>query len=121
MRFVLSFAVACLALGFAAAPRASAQYPVYAPPSYGHVVHDHSHSHHHYRPLTTQYYSGYGAPVYQYAPRPSYSPVYGSGVVYAQPAAPPSPIYYSNSTYYNVPPAHTHHRWHPGHYLLGHH
>lgn len=120
MRVVLSFVIGCLAFGFAAASRASAQYPIYAPQSYGPVVHQHGHHTHHYVPSTTQYYAGYGASGYQYAPNVGYPPVYG-GAVLSQPVAPPSSLYYPNSTYYGAPSAHLHHGWHPGHYLLGHH
>lgn len=125
MRFVFSV-VAVLGLGIASVERAEAQYPIYAPQTYGHVVHEHDyHDHyddHYHAPPAPQYYSGYAAvPVYpQYVPRVSYSPVYsGGGLGYVQPVVPQSPVYYSNN-YYNQS-AHTHHGWHLGHYLRGHH
>jgi hypothetical protein len=74
MKVVLILVIGCLALGFAAAPQASAQYPIYVPQGYGQVVHQHGHHSHHYRPPQTQYYSGF-----QYAPCLGYSPLYGAG------------------------------------------
>jgi hypothetical protein len=124
MRVVLSCVIACLAFSVVAAPTARAQYPIYAPQGYGNAAYPHHHHHHHHHghyssPSTTQYYSGYGGSAYQYAAGVGYPPVYGAGAVLAQPVAPPGSIYYSNSTYYNVPPAQLRHGWHLGHYLLG--
>ena len=121
MRFVLCFAFTCIALGFAGTQRANAQYPMVAPQSYGQFAPGHAHHSHYCAPSASPYYSGYGAPVMPYPPAVSYPPVYGANAIYAPPAVPQSSIYYSNSTYYGRPPAHTHHGWHPGHYLLGHH
>ncbi|MGN6136328.1 MAG: hypothetical protein ACTHK7_11810 [Aureliella sp.] len=115
MKIAFSSVVGCLALCFAAAPRASAQYPFYGPQSYSQVAHGQGHHDHHYRPSPMQYYSGS-----QYSPNVGNWPVYGAGAILSQPVAPPNPAYYSNSTYYGVPSVH-HRGWHPGHYLLGHH
>ena len=146
MRFVLSLAVACFAIGLAGARSATAQYPIYAPQSYGYAQpsygqvdyrdshHGHHSSHHsHYghqrRPSTSPYYSGYGAqyprsggypPAVSVPPVINFPPAYGAGAVYAQPV-PQNPIYYSTNNYYGSQNDALHHPWHPGHYLLGHH
>lgn len=143
MRFVLTI-IAVLGLGPLGFERADAQYPIYAPQTYAPVVQDYDdhyddhydddhHQDHYYTPAPT-HYSGYAAvPAYpQYVPSVSvplpsisvpsvsYSPVYSDGALgYVQPVIPQSPVYYSNN-YYGQP-AYTHHRWHPGHYLRGHH
>lgn len=127
MRFVLSIAIACLALGFGGTQTATAQYPAYAPrgfapqsygyPGYGQGHHGH---HHHCAPSASQYYTQYGSPVLPYAPSAGYTPTYGANPIYAQPVVPPTSFYYSNSNnYYGRQPIDVGHPWHLGHYLLG--
>ncbi|MFO0944152.1 MAG: hypothetical protein U0930_25870 [Pirellulales bacterium] len=100
--------------------QASAQYPFYGEGynGYGHGGHYTHHDHHYSVPAPLyqpSYASSYGA----YGIGNAVPPVYGAATPTPQYAPPVATAYYSNNYYGR--PAHSHHSWHPGHYLLGHH
>jgi hypothetical protein len=111
---LIAFGVAIVAF---TSQHASAHYPVYGG-GYGHGAHYARHDHHYSAPAPLNhpsYSSSYGA----YGMGNVVPPVYGSGYSHPQYAPPVATSYYSNNYYGR--PTHSHHSWHPGHYLLGHH
>lgn len=124
MKNVFGLSVVCLGLLFGS-QQANAQHPGYGQhgmvhqgyvqSGYGHHQNFH-HGHQFAVPSPNQYYSGYGSPVQSYAPSGG---LYGGGNGYGQIVIPRTTTSYSNN-YYGQP-THSHHSWHPGHYLLGHH
>lgn len=123
MKYLLSLSVICL--GFAVgSQQASAQHSGYGQHGlnqHGYAQrgishHQNYHNDHHYAPASPQYYSGYAGPVSPYVPSGG---VYGGGYGSGQVVIPRTTTNYSNN-YYGQP-THSHHTWHPGHYLLGHH
>jgi|LakMenEpi03Aug12_release.lakeMendotaPanAssembly.Ray.scaffolds.fasta_scaffold141298_2 hypothetical protein len=116
MRSVLSMAV-CVLVFALSSQQAKAQYPVYGG-GYGHGGHRVHHDHHYSVPTPIyqqNYNSGYGS----YGVGNALPPVYGSSYSYPQYVPPVTTSIYSNNYYGR--PVHSHHSWHPGHYLLGHH
>jgi hypothetical protein len=129
MRSFVVLVLSCVAIGFAAADPAQAQYPGYGLPTYGQYPAVRSqHHHHHCLPTASTYASGYaatgyGAPIYAppvlpYPPTAGYPSLYGAPSIYGQPVLPQSSNVYSN-TYYGLPGSQARHGWHLGHYLLG--
>ncbi|MDX1926739.1 MAG: hypothetical protein SFV81_09485 [Pirellulaceae bacterium] len=118
MRIMICVGVAILA-SVVGAGQASAQYPSYGGHGYGHgqVVH-----HDHHYGARIQPYPQSFAPAFGYGN--SYSSGYGNAIPVPQYQVPQYSVpqvssYYSNNYYSR--PQHSHHSWHPGHYLLGHH
>lgn len=116
MRSVLLSLVCAVGLAVTA-EQASAQYPVYGG-GYGYGGH-HVHHDHHYSTPAPLYAPSYGSAYGSYGVGNSISPVYGNSYPQPQFAPPVTTSYYSNNYYGR--PSHSHHSWHPGHYLLGHH
>jgi hypothetical protein len=117
MRIVVCVALAGLGLLFTS-EQASAQYPSYGGSGYGHGGH-YSHHDHHYAAPPQPYVQGYGSGLPSYGYGNSLPSGYGGGIAYPQYNTPQVSSYYSNNYYGR--PAHSHHSWHLGHYLSGHH
>lgn len=116
MRFLICAAAVGMGLLFTA-KQAIAQYPSFSSNGHGHQSHYSHHDHHYVQPARPY--------VQRYGEQPSYGlsgslpPVYGRGIAYPQYTTPPVTSYQSNNYY--IRPNHSHHNWHLGHYLLGHH
>ena len=117
MKTVYGLAVLGLALLFST-NEASAQYPSYGGFGQGYSRH-HSHHDHHYVAPQQSYGQGYGSGIPSYGYNSQFSQPYSSNYGYPQTGIPQVSSYYSNNYYGR--PAHSHHSWHPGHYLSGHH
>lgn len=116
MRIVICVAVAFVA-SVVGTGQVSAQYPAFGGYGYGH---GHSAHHDHHYSVPIQPHTQNFAPAYpSYGYGNSYSSGYGNAPPAPQYSVPQVSSYYSNNYYGR--PSHSHHNWHPGHYLLGHH
>lgn len=116
MRIIICVAAAMVA-SVVGASQANAQYPSFGGYGYGH---GHSVHHDQHYGVPVQPYSPSYAPAYpSYGYGSSYSSGYGNAFQMPQYPTPPISSYQSNNYYGR--PVHSHHSWHPGHYLLGHH
>jgi hypothetical protein len=98
--------------------QAMAQYPVYVG-GYGRGGHHVHHDHHYTVPSPIYHDQYYNAGFGSYGLGNGLPPVYGSGYSYPQYIPHGTTSIYSNNYYGHA--AHSHHGWHLGHYLLGHH
>ncbi|XZE35781.1 hypothetical protein SH501x_001323 [Pirellulaceae bacterium SH501] len=113
MKSVLLSLVCAVGLAVTA-EQASAQYPIYGGGfGYG------SHHDQHYSTRAPMYTPSYGSTYGAYGYGNSIPPVYGNSYSQPQFAPPVSTSYYSNNYYGR--PIQSHHNWHAGHYLSGHH
>ena len=115
------YGIAIVGLGMSLAPaQASAQYPSHGAYGYSHPHLVHHDPHHYAQPQP--YVLGYGAGYNSFNLGNSLSPpsygAYQGSIGYPQ-VSPPVSSYYSNNYYGS--PSHSHHSWHPGHFLSGHH
>lgn len=78
----------------------------------------HWHGDHHVS-LPQSYVQGYGNGISAYGFNNSIPQQYSSNYAYPQAGVPQVSSFYSNNYY--VRPTYSHHSWHPGHYLFGHH
>lgn len=106
--------------------QANAQYPQFPQypmngAGYGYGGHHSHHAHHdyHYSAPVPNYQQNYNLGYGSYGIGNALPSVYGSNYSYPQYAPPVVPTYYQNNYYER--PSHSHHSWHLGHYLMGHH
>jgi hypothetical protein len=137
MRSLVCVVVAVL-VSFVSAEQASAQFPSYGGYGSGYgnswnnngwngsswngngngLVNSYGVHHDHYCKIPAQPYTqNFGQTFPSYGYGNSYSSNYGNAAPFSQYPTPQVSSYYSNN-YYGQP-HHSHHGWHPGHYLLG--
>ena len=96
---------------------AKAQYPSYG--GYGQIYGGHHWHGNHHVSLPQSYVQGYGNGISAYGFNNSIPQQYSSNYAYPQAGVPQVSSFYSNNYY--VRPTYSHHSWHQGHYLFGHH